>query len=71
VGHREVLAAIAAARRLYRRPTPGKTAQCLAWWAAGPASRVDRSAPGLRQQLGPGWRATLLAMGRRLAAGEA
>ena len=47
--------------------TPREVGRSMAWMSAQPEATVDRCVPGLREGLGPDWRAILTATGRRLA----
>ena len=68
MGHREDVAAIDRALERLRDLTPREAA--LAWLASRRAVDVDRRVPGLREELGRGWRGELLALAAELGRGD-
>ena len=70
MGHREDVAAIDRALGRLEGLTPREAARALAWLASQRAVDVDRRVPGLREELGRGWRGELLALAAELGRGD-
>jgi hypothetical protein len=70
MGHRGDLAAIDRAPGRLEGLTPREAARAPAWLASRRGVDVDRRVPGLREELGRGWRGALLALAAELGRGD-